>query len=59
MQGEELKAIRKALGLTQAKFAEELGITGVFVGLMERDERPIERRTELAARYLLLMADKA
>ena len=54
MQGGELKAIREALGWGQRKFAEEIGMTQTFIGLMERGERPIERRTELAARYLAL-----
>jgi len=52
MQGSELKAIRVALGMTQAMLAEELGLTTTFIGLMERDAKPIERRTELAMRYL-------
>ena len=52
MQGEELKAARKALSLTQGAFADALGLTATFVGLMERGEKPIERRTELAVRYL-------
>lgn len=45
----QLKAIRLSLGLTQSRFAEELGISRVFVGLMERGQRPITERTRLAA----------
>lgn len=56
MQGSELKAIRKGLGLSQAALAQELGLTAVFIGMMERGERAIERRTELAVRYLELRA---
>lgn len=52
MQADELKAIRKAMGMTQGAFAAALGLTGTFIGLMERGERPIERRTAFAARYL-------
>lgn len=57
MQGDELKAIRQGLGLTQARFAEALGVTGTFVGLMERGEKSIEERTERAARDLLESGD--
>lgn len=52
MQGDELKAIRHGLGMTQAEFASELGLSSTFIGLMERDVKPIERRTALAVRYL-------
>lgn len=52
MQGEQLKAIRKGLGWTLAKMAEELGMSETYVGQMERGQKPIERRTELAALYL-------
>jgi transcriptional regulator with XRE-family HTH domain len=52
MQGAEFKAIREALGMTQAGLAEALGISRVFVGLMERGERPVEKRTALAMFYL-------
>jgi DNA-binding transcriptional regulator YiaG len=52
MQGSDLKAIRQQLGMSQAEFAEALDMTGTFIGLMERGERPIERRTEMAALYL-------
>lgn len=52
MQGEELKAIRKAIGMSQGQFAEALGLTGTFIGLMERGVKPIEKRTALAVLYL-------
>lgn len=52
MQPEQLKAIRKALGLTQAELAEQLGLSMNFVSMMERGDKPIEPRTELAMRYL-------
>lgn len=54
MQPEELKAIRKALGMKQDAFAEALGLSVNFVSLMEGGKKPIERRTELAVRYLAL-----
>lgn len=55
MQGSELRAIRKELGLTLAQLAGELDMSETYVGQMERGQKPIERRTELAARYLELM----
>lgn len=58
MQGSELKAIREALGWGQRKFAEEIGMTQTYIGLMERGEKPIEKRTELAARYLAMLGEK-
>lgn len=56
MQGADLKAIRKALAMSQADFGAALGLTSKFVGMMERGEALIERRTELAVRYLALTA---
>lgn len=52
MQGSQLKAIRTSLGMSQEQFAAELGMTQKFVGMMERGDAAIERRTELAARQL-------
>ena len=52
MQSGELKAIRKELGLTQDEMGAALGLTKTFIGMMERGDKPIERRTALAALYL-------
>lgn len=52
MQGSDLKAIRKSLGLSQKSMADALGITETYVGMMERGVKRIERRTDLAVRYL-------
>ncbi|QAY78689.1 helix-turn-helix domain-containing protein [Sphingosinicella sp. BN140058] len=52
MTGEELKAQRKAMAMSQGGLAEALGLTGTFIGMMERGVKPIERRTILAVRYL-------
>jgi transcriptional regulator with XRE-family HTH domain len=57
MQGSDLKAIREHLGLSQDEMAERLGLSRVMVGLMERDQRPIERRTEQAALLIHVMVD--
>lgn len=54
MQGEELRSIRKELGWTIADLAKQLDMSETYVGQMERGQKPIERRTELAARYLAL-----
>lgn len=52
MQGRELRAIRQQLGWKQVDMASALGVSPTFVGLMERDAKPIERRTEQVARQL-------
>lgn len=51
--GRDLKSIRSALGFNQQSMADALGLTATFIGLMERGEKPIEPRTEMAARQLL------
>lgn len=52
MQGTDLRTIRKELGWTLARMAEALAMSETYVGQMERGQKPIERRTALAARYL-------
>ena len=54
MQPDEMKAIRVGLGLTQQAFAEALGMSRKAVNEMELGKSAIERRTELAARFLAL-----
>lgn len=54
MQGDELKALRQGLGLSQADFADAIGLSRVLIGQMERGQAPIEKRTAMAARYLML-----
>ncbi len=56
MQGEDLRAVRKGLGWTMEKLAGEIGMTKTFVGMMERGERPIEKRTALAVNHIALTA---
>ena len=36
MRGEELRSLRKGLGWTLAKLAEQLGMSETYVGQMER-----------------------
>lgn len=53
MQGYELKALRKAAKLTQGQLADAIGLSQGFIGEMERGEKPVEKRTELAVRYVI------
>jgi transcriptional regulator with XRE-family HTH domain len=57
MNGFELRGLRLSKQMTQAELGEALGLTGQYVGLMERGAKPIELRTELAARYLVERAE--
>lgn len=52
MQGDELKARRKALGLSQKELADAIGMSRKSVGEMERGDAPIEQRTAMATRLL-------
>lgn len=52
MKGSQLLEIRKNLGLSQAAFSSELGVSRTFLSLMERNLKPISRRTELSALHL-------
>jgi DNA-binding XRE family transcriptional regulator len=52
MQGHELKEARLKLGMSQGQLDEALGFTPGYVGKMERGDKPIERRTELAIGFL-------
>jgi DNA-binding XRE family transcriptional regulator len=53
MQPDELKVLRKVAGWTQDELAEAIGVSRVLIGQMERGQAPIERRTELAVRYVV------
>jgi DNA-binding XRE family transcriptional regulator len=52
MQGSDLREIRKRLAMTQAELAAALDLSPQFIGMMERGEKPIEKRTELAVLYI-------
>lgn len=52
MQPEEMRAIRKQLGLTLVELGDVLGLTGPFIGAMENGHKPIEPRTRLSLLYL-------
>lgn len=49
---EQLRDIRKALGLTQAEFAARLGLHQSTVSKFENGELPLDKRTLLAAQAL-------
>jgi DNA-binding XRE family transcriptional regulator len=53
MQPAELKALRKSVKMTQDQLADAVGLSRVTVGLMERGEAPIEKRTALAVRAVV------
>lgn len=52
MQADELREIRATIGCTQAAFAQALGVSATFIGLMERGEKEIASRTAGQARGL-------
>lgn len=51
-----LREARRKLGLNQTKMGKRLGMSREAISFMERGERPIELRTELAVRYRLVEA---
>jgi len=54
MNHKEFAAIRASLGLTQFELADVLGVTGRYVGNLERGVSPIKPTVEMAMRYLLI-----
>jgi len=48
--GSKIRRFRKGLGLTQVQMAEELGLSGSYLNLIERDQRPV------SAQVLVLLA---
>lgn len=59
MQGEGLKTVRTRLGLSQAAFGKALGLSREAINKMEAGTMPIERRTVLAALYLIEHPEEA
>ena len=55
MQPDELKQLRKSVGLSQGELAGQLGLSQGFIGEMERGEKPIEARTALQIGQLLAL----
>ncbi len=56
MTREEFRRIRKRLRMTQVELGEFLGVSSRFVSMLEGGHSPIERRTELAMRYLVVIS---
>lgn len=52
MNGQELRAIRHAAGLTQRAFAEAIGLHPNSLARIERGERPVTARLIAAVRLL-------
>lgn len=52
MTGDDLRSCREAAHLTQAELADQLGMTRTWLAIQERSSAELERRTELAVRYV-------
>jgi DNA-binding XRE family transcriptional regulator len=55
MTGQEMKELRLRAGLSQAKLAAAIGMSRESIGRMERSGEAVEKRTELAVRYIAKM----
>ena len=53
MKGEQLKKLRKDLGLKQYELAETIGVSKEWVGKLERGLGVIQKSTELSVWCLL------
>lgn len=52
MTGLELKDLRQRAKLSQAKLAAAIGMSRESIGRIERSRETVEKRTELAVRYI-------
>jgi transcriptional regulator with XRE-family HTH domain len=55
---EDIRDIRRQLGLTQTEFADRLGLHQSTISRFERGDLPIDKRTVLAAQALLASSPK-
>ena len=53
MNGDHARALRRRTGMSQAAFAEAIGLSRETVGRLERGSEEIDRRTELAIRFVV------
>ena len=53
MNGEDARTLRRRAGMSQAAFAEAIGLSRETVGRLERGSQEIDRRTELAIRFVV------
>jgi len=56
MTGDEMRLLRRKVGLSQAALGAEIGLSRESIGRMERGGEGVERRTELAVRYVAEVA---
>jgi DNA-binding transcriptional regulator YiaG len=52
MTGEEMRAIRHRLKMTQVQFASALGVHEITISDWEREKKPIPKAVGLAAKAL-------
>lgn len=52
MDGSETKKLRQLTGMSQAEFGTAIGLSRETIGRMERGSEPVDRRSELAMRYI-------
>ena len=53
MNGDHARALRRRTGMSQAAFARAIGLSRETVGRLERGSEEIDRRTELAIRFVV------
>lgn len=53
MDGQDARALRRRAGMSQEAFAEAIGLSRETVGRLERGSEEIDRRTELAMRFVV------
>ena len=58
MNGEEIKAVRQKILMSQKQFANLLGITDNFISLLEKGKYSVTKSIELAVNYIDKNADK-
>jgi transcriptional regulator with XRE-family HTH domain len=56
---DDIRHIRQTLGLTQAEFADKLGLHQATISKFEKGGLPVDKRTLLAAQALLATARAA
>jgi DNA-binding XRE family transcriptional regulator len=52
MDGPAARALRKMAGMSQVEFGAAIGLSRETIGRMERGSEPVDRRSELAMRYI-------
>ena len=52
MDGAEAARLRKECGMSQVEFAAAIGVSRETIGRIERSHEQLDRRTELAMRYI-------